>query len=178
MHYLKSYFWISLLLYACLSLQTVLWFYLFPFSPTPQVWIGFLVYAALYSNKASVVILSFIISFLLTPYTLFKGFPLFLSLCSYGYIILYTKNTLLSSSIKTFFIFSLFGLIIIQIFYSTYTMQSFSTSLEKSFSVYNIYSSLLTGILSLLFFYIFQTKKLFFDTSDYPLYCKKTMSWI
>lgn len=73
--------------------------------------------------------------------------------------------------------FSLFGFIIIQMFYSAYTM-SFNASLEQGFSTHNVYSNLFTGILSLLFFYIFKTKKLFSDISDHSPSSNKTISWI
>ncbi|MBE8221453.1 MAG: hypothetical protein HAW60_01860 [Bdellovibrionales bacterium] len=167
MHYLKSYFLISLILYFCISLQIILWFYIFPFSPAPQIWISFLVYSSLYTNKKSILAMSLIISFLLMPYTIFKGFPLFFSICSYGYIIFYARTSMLASSIKSFFIFSLFGFIIIKIFYSAYSTSSFTFNLGQALNMYNIYISLLTGILSLLFFYIFKKIKLFAEISDY-----------
>lgn len=178
MYYLKAYLSIGLVLYACLSLQVTLWFYLFPFAPSPQIWISFIVYAALYTNKTTVTIVSLFASLLLSSYTLFKGFPLFFSLCSCGYIIFYIKETLFTSSIKTFFVFSLLSFIAIQMLYSTYTGKSFSASIQKSFTVFNIYSSLLTAVVSLLFFYFFRKKKIFSKISNPSTPSSKHIGWV
>lgn len=171
MDYLKPYLWIGLFLYIFLSLQIILWFAIFPYIPPPQIWISFLVYAALYTNKRTVTAIALMISLLLSPYTLFNSVPLFFSLLSYGYIVLYAKNTLLASNIKTFFMFSLLGFLVIQLFYSIYTLQNFPSNLQYIFNSYNIYSSLFTGLLSLLFFYFF---KILNSSSSQ----NKTITWI
>lgn len=176
MYDLKTYFWISLFLYACLSLQTTLWFYIFPFSPSPQIWLSFLVYSALYTNKRSILTLSIIISLLLNPYSLFNTSALFLSLLSYGYIIFYARSTMINSNIKSFFIFSILGFSFIKLLYSLYSANNLNV-FHSIFNGHTFFVSVFTGLVSLLFFYIFNQTKLFKKITAQRFKHSDTLTW-
>lgn len=163
MKYLKMSFFAFVFAYICLSLQVTLWFYMFSFAPSPQVWVILLVYFAMHLNKKWIFVASAMLSVLLGPYSIFNSSVLFLSCLSYAYIIFYIKNTVSIFSQKMFFVFSLLGFIAIQLFYFIFTTHHFLETLESSFTLYNIYSSLLTALFSILFLYFTKLLKLFFN---------------
>lgn len=168
MNHLKAYFLFYLLLYIFLSLQNSLWFYAFPFTPSPQVWLSFLVYTAFYANKKSTLAIAFIISLFLNPYSLLQSIPLFFSILSYGYIILYTKNTMLTPNIKNFFICSLFGFIFIKIFYRLYNSET-TNMIEYVFNSESLITSAFTSLSSLFFFYAFKKMQFLKKNTNYSL---------